>query len=345
MSDFFEQLAEFSRRYLKGVISDGPVVASFSGTMFVGGDPSGVVVHYTADENMERVLRWFLIERYRSQVSAHAIVAREWPDEARVHTTGLPLIAALPTMVVQIVPPTSRAWHARRWVNDQFYGIELVNAGQLRSRNGDFFSWRDSWDELWSFKLGAPSPLNGRWWAPYTRAQVEACAEIVRELQFDKVLIVPERVVGHECVQEDKQDPGPAFPLDLVRDYCLRPGDLDITARLDVFDQDPFMERDTWEDGIIRGAFAGVFGREPDRNPNFSHPAQDEHREWWAEMVRMREIPLSRLNAVMLRMGYAGDSIWSVHTFQTMMGLVVDGDAGPVTRAAMLARARDRGIV
>ncbi len=345
MSDFFEQLAEFSRRYLKSVLPRERPVAPFSGPGFQVGNPTGVVVHYTADEDVERVLRWFLIERYNSRVSAHAIIAREWPEGARAHAEGLPSIGALPTMVVEIVPSTSRAWHARRWVNDQFYGIEVVNAGQLRSRNGNFYSWRDSWDELWQFKLGSPSPLNGRWWAPYTRPQVEACAVVVRELEFAGASITTERVVGHECVQENKQDPGPAFPMDLLRDYRSRPGDAEVVARLDTFSQDPFIERDTWEERIIRSAFAKTFGCEPERVLNFSHPRQDEHREWWAEIAREREIPLSRLNAVMLRMGYAGDSVWSVRTFQIMMGLKVDGDAGPVTRAAMLARARDRGIV
>lgn len=344
MSDFFEQLAEFSRRYLQAVVVESPSVSPFSGPRFADTQPSGVVVHYTADEDVERVLRWFLVERFQSQVSAHTVIARAWPEGALQYAKGLPLIEALPTMVVQVVPPTRRAWHARRRVNDDFYGIELINAGELRSRNGGFFSWRDSWGESWDDELGAPVPLNGRWWAPYTRAQVEACAEVLlwgfedagRSISYWWIM-------GHECVQENKRDPGPAFPIDLLRGYCLDRGTADIVELLDTFENSPFLAMDAREEAILLGAFWSTFGREPTRV--HISPDRDEHRLWWAEMAQEGSVSEATFTAMMQLMGYGEATPGTIKIFQRMVGLDVDGIPGPLTRGAVLARARDRGIV
>lgn len=348
--EFFGQLAEFSRRYLGALIPGEPVTAPFSGQEFAEHQPTGAVVHYTADEDLIRVLRWFLIQKYESNVSAHVVIARKWEEVGLELVGDLPLVAALPTMVVQVVEPSQRSWHARRWINDWSYGIELINVGELRPKGGRFFSWRprdpgaESWTDLWPLEVGTPVLLNGRWWAPYPRAQVEACAELIRQIGLlSSGSLVDEKILGHECIQEDKRDPGPAFPMDVLR---ILTHDQDSRDWLESFESDPFVALDRWADSIVEEAFFHTFGVDPKLDRYF--PEHDEHRRWWkGQGHRIAEGSTSDavLSAMFQLLGYSGVTPITIKFFQRMMDLQIDGVAGSVTRSAVVARARDRGLI
>lgn len=225
--DFFDQLQIFSERYLSAVhIAED--VSPWGYDDWEDDGPIGAILHYTADGDLDRVLRWFMRARYNAKVSANLVVADRRYASADEFMEGLPLIKELPVTVVQCRPEDMPGWHAS-WTNDTCYGIELINVGEVRKGvDTDWVSWRPrdrsspDWTMPWSHPLKTPVQAWGRYWEPYTVEQVKACVLVLRHLRELYPDLSPSWVLGHEAVQgvdtlaalgRDKRDPGPLFPI------------------------------------------------------------------------------------------------------------------------------------
>lgn len=131
-----------------------------------------LVIHYTVEDEAAS-----LALLTQGRVSAHYLVGDGDPPR-----------------VYRLVPEERMAFHAgsAQWqgqqgLNATSIGIEVVNAG-----------WRDG--------------PQGRDWAPYPPAQVDAVVALVRDI-VRRHGIRPDRVLAHsDIAPARKQDPGPLFP-------------------------------------------------------------------------------------------------------------------------------------
>lgn len=154
-----------------------------------------IIMHYTASDSAAGSIAW--LRTPAAQASAHVVI-----DQA-----GL---------VTQLVPFDTVAWHCgpskwggERHLNQTSIGIELVNPGPVSQLQPGTYGTRK--------RMYAESEVlhaDGRVWAKYPDAQLEAAAEVVRHC-FDTY--GPMTLLGHSDVCDPpgrKQDPGPAFPWD-----------------------------------------------------------------------------------------------------------------------------------
>ncbi|MGL6114892.1 N-acetylmuramoyl-L-alanine amidase [Cetobacterium sp. SF1] len=150
-----------------------------------------IILHYTAINN-EKSLRALT----KGNVSAHYLVTSD-KDQP----------------IYSLVPDDERAWHAgfskfngRENLNDTSIGIEIVNLGiqpealkiyEGKGSGRSFFVPREAY-------------------IPYTEAQIEKIAFLVKELSA-KYNISPKDITGHaDIAPQRKKDPGPLFPWELL---------------------------------------------------------------------------------------------------------------------------------
>ena len=165
-----------------------------------------IIIHYTAGANAESAIQTLCdVDR---KVSAHLVVARNGA-------------------VTQLLPFNIVGWHAgqSRWgeresLNRNSVGIEIVNAGQLEARDGYFASWKgDAYHAAEVVEAVHRHQTEPTFWHRFTEAQVDVvesvCALLVREYGIIHIL-------GHDEVAPGRKiDPGPAYPLDLLRARVL----------------------------------------------------------------------------------------------------------------------------
>lgn len=171
--------------------------------------PQFVVVHYTAGYTAQSAIDTF--RRAGAGVSAHLVLDRDGK-------------------LTQMVPFNRLAAHAGpsvyqgvQGLNAHSIGIEIVNIGWARKRaDGKLI---DSYGNVVPDRLdpeswiAAPNSRVGSgmlYWQPYTKEQLDVCAEIIRAL-------IPvynlKAAVTHEEIDTRgwKTDPGPAFPMSRMR--------------------------------------------------------------------------------------------------------------------------------
>ncbi len=160
---------------LAGCATPPPTGPQYDHTYTAKGQASRVrflVLHYTA-QNFPESLRILT----QQEVSAHYLVTAD----------PVPVI-------YNLVDEKNAAWHAGNssWknftqLNNSSIGIEIVNLG-----------WKDT--------------PNGRVYAPFPQAQIDALIPLVRDI-VTRHHIAPENVLGHSDIAPlRKQDPGPMFP-------------------------------------------------------------------------------------------------------------------------------------
>jgi N-acetylmuramoyl-L-alanine amidase len=140
-----------------------------------------LVLHYTVSDRADSIK--ILTQQ---QVSAHYLVTDD----------PVPVI-------YNLVDEKNAAWHAGNssWknftqLNNSSIGIEIVNPG-----------WKDT--------------PNGRVYAPFPQAQIDAIIPLVRDI-VTRNRIAPENVLGHSDIAPlRKQDPGPMFPWRQLADAGL----------------------------------------------------------------------------------------------------------------------------
>jgi N-acetylmuramoyl-L-alanine amidase len=173
---------------------------------FKAGNLDTVVIHYTAGRDAQSSANYLV--RPDIKASAHLVVGRKGE-------------------IYQLVPFDTISWHAgtssymgRSGYNKFSIGIELDNAGVLTKTGGEYSAWFGK-KYLPNEVMQAVhrNETSARYWHIYTQEQMEACEEICRLLIENYQL---KHVLGHEEISPGrKQDPGPAFPLDKLRDKLL----------------------------------------------------------------------------------------------------------------------------
>jgi N-acetyl-anhydromuramyl-L-alanine amidase AmpD len=347
VQDFFDQLQTFSWRVFDLLEIQERESPWRTEDWPPGKLPKGVVVHFTASPILS-ALRWFMRRKNAAQASAHLVIAKDWPEGWAELAADLPLVRALSTAVVQCVRYGERAWHAT-WTNPTHYGIELENYGELRMIDGKWRWWASEkvgapeWTAKWAGPE-TPVPLFGRFWAPYSAAQVNTLISAIRRVREVLPSIRFTQVLGHMQVQENKNDPGPCFPLAHVRQHLLETDGyrmLDGVGSLPVNE----LEADRQRRAVIAWA-----NRSLPLTRGQPYPAvlasvrlafRHDDAKFWSDS-RLLELAFDLL-------GYYVDpeasiTLETVQTFQRMMGLVVDGVVGPDTRRGLLDRMVSMGV-
>lgn len=163
-----------------------------------------VVIHFTAGATARSSVNFWKSKSAKG-ASAHVVIDRDGT-------------------IIQCRPFNRTAGHAgvSRWrdpktgtlydgLNDCSIGIELANAG-------DDAKLARRWSKL---PLVAAAHRNGgpvKDWEDYPRAQLVAVTKLVQALVKRYRL---DDITGHDCIApERKADPGPAFPMEKLRQAC-----------------------------------------------------------------------------------------------------------------------------
>lgn len=178
-------------------------------------DPKGklkeikyLVMHITGGTNMQGVVNYF--KNPTSGVSAHLLIGRDG-------------------RVVQFIPFDGVAFHCgfSYWEGDEnlnllSIGIEVDNAGALRGGPGK-----------WTFK-GVPIPdsqvVERTHWKHFRPQAWETFPEVQKEVVFAIAKALVDEYGIHEIISHDeinlvnRLDPGPAFPMQELREHCF-PGE------------------------------------------------------------------------------------------------------------------------
>ncbi|BDD05474.1 N-acetylmuramoyl-L-alanine amidase [Aureibacter tunicatorum] len=169
-----------------------------------GGKPDCIVIHYTASPSAKQAAEY--LRRNDVKASAHIVLGRKGH-------------------VYQLVPFDTVSWHAgasslngRSGFNDFSIGIEIDNAGVLNKVGEKYQAWfGKSIPENEVIKATHRNESNPRYWHAYTEAQIDKIFEICEALI--KAYPSIKSIHGHEEISPGrKSDPGPAFPLDRLRD-------------------------------------------------------------------------------------------------------------------------------
>jgi N-acetylmuramoyl-L-alanine amidase len=160
-----------------------------------GGKPVGVVIHHTATYNLNATVEYFK----KNVVDVHFVVGHDGK-------------------VVQMVPCNMAAdhageseWDGKKWLNNYYIGIEVVNIGWLK-KVGDL-SFVDGYKRPWVGKVRVRDTQGEKYWEPFTDSQEQAveklCVWLCKEYG-----IKPENIVGHfECSPGRKNDPAGGFSV------------------------------------------------------------------------------------------------------------------------------------
>jgi len=164
-----------------------------------------IVLHYTAGPAQPSINT---LVNPKIQASAHIVVDRDGS-------------------ITQLIPFNLIAWHAgnssyggRVGLNKYSIGIEIVNSGPLTKSGNIYRSWYGAAfnpsDVMEAIHRNQTKP---KFWHVYTPEQIDA----VRELCVELIEVYNiKNILGHEEIAPTrKTDPGPAFPLDRLRDQLV----------------------------------------------------------------------------------------------------------------------------
>jgi N-acetylmuramoyl-L-alanine amidase len=176
------------------------------GDAFAPGLPDTIVIHFTAGGDAKSAVKTLMDPD--AKASAHLVVGRDGS-------------------LTQLVPFDTVAWHAgksaydgRVGLNAYSLGIEIDNAGRLESQGGKYLSWfgrEYPADQVFQgTHRNESEPSN---WHRYQERDIatvrEICALLIKAYPIKQIL-------GHEEIAPGrKTDPGPAFPLDRLREKLL----------------------------------------------------------------------------------------------------------------------------
>lgn len=173
---------------------------------FKQGLPDTIVIHYTAGSSLKSSANWLV--KPKAKASAHVIVGK----------TG---------EVIQLVPFNMIAWHAgtskwkeRSGLNKFSIGIEIDNAGILEKRVDGYYTWFGKKIDDAQVILAKHKNKDGeKAWEAYTEKQIEAVENLCLCLKEEYNIT---EIVGHDDIApKRKLDPGPAFPMQSVKDKIL----------------------------------------------------------------------------------------------------------------------------
>jgi len=164
-----------------------------------------LIMHYTAGP-YQKSLKTLINPRVKA--SAHVIIDRDGS-------------------VTQLVPFNLIAWHAgnsyykgRSGFNKYSIGIEMVNAGWLTKSGNLYRAWYgETFNPSEVIEAIHRNQTTPKFWHVYTPEQIDTAYELADLLVETYGL---KMILGHEEIApKRKQDPGPAFPLDKLRERIL----------------------------------------------------------------------------------------------------------------------------
>lgn len=180
------------------------------GGTFANDLPDAIIIHFTAGASAESSVKWLC--NPQAKASAHVVVGRDGS-------------------ITQLVPFNMVAWHAgtscygaRNGYNKFSIGIEIDNPGRLRKTEAATFqaAFGRTYEAELVIKAVHRNEHAESYWLAYTEAQIEAVFELCATLcETYKI----REILGHEEIAPGrKDDPGPAFPLDRLRQRLLFKG-------------------------------------------------------------------------------------------------------------------------
>jgi N-acetylmuramoyl-L-alanine amidase len=170
--------------------------------------PDTIVIHYTGGASAESAVA--TLSDPAKKVSAHLVVDFDGA-------------------ITQLVPFNVIAWHAgpssyggRSGFNKYSVGIEIVNAGRLTKTGDSYVSWFGrSYPPEQVFQGVHRNETAPTYWQRFTEQQIAKTAEVCELLLKEYAINL---ILGHEEISPGRKiDPGPAFPLDKLRDRLLNP--------------------------------------------------------------------------------------------------------------------------
>jgi N-acetylmuramoyl-L-alanine amidase len=196
---------EVKDNVLKGDTIKNPIWSKNISGKYTENLPDTIIIHYTAGPFKASLNT---LTNPSVKASAHVLVDRDGT-------------------ITQLVPFDTIAWHAgkssykgREGFNKYSIGIEIVNSGPLTKSGNVYRSWFGSAynpDDV--IEATHRNETTSRFWHIYTEEQIEAVTELCR-LLINQYGI--KSILGHEEIAPSrKTDPGPAFPLDKLRNQLL----------------------------------------------------------------------------------------------------------------------------
>jgi N-acetylmuramoyl-L-alanine amidase len=176
------------------------------GGTFESSLPDTIIIHYTAGSSAESSVKTLCDPRIKA--SAHLVVDKNGK-------------------ITQLVPFNVISWHAgkssyggRSGFNKYSIGIELDNAGRLTKSGDGYASWfGKTYPESEVIEAVHRRESTPAFWHRYSEDQVAVVFDICTSL-IDNYGITS--ILGHEEIAPSRKlDPGPAFPLDKLRDQVL----------------------------------------------------------------------------------------------------------------------------
>ena len=168
--------------------------------------PDTIVIHYTAGSSAESSVHALCDPKMKA--APHLLIGRDGS-------------------ITQLVPFDTTAWHAGRSAyrgrfefNSYSIGIEIDNAGRLEKSGRGYTAWfgraYPEEDVIEAVHRNESAP---GYWHMYTEEQIAVVQEICI-LLIDTYGI--SLILGHEEISPGRKiDPGPAFPLDKLRERVL----------------------------------------------------------------------------------------------------------------------------
>ncbi len=173
---------------------------------FNRGLPDTVIIHFTAGPTAESAINTLTDPSVKA--SAHVVVDYDGS-------------------ITQLVPFDEIAWHAgvsawgeRTGFNKYSLGIEIVNPGNLTPVGDMYQAWYGTLypsDKV--LKAVHRNETKPRYWHIYTQEQITAVLQLCMLLKTQYGI---QFILGHEEIAPGRKlDPGPAFPLNRLRDKVL----------------------------------------------------------------------------------------------------------------------------
>lgn len=237
---------------------------------FKQGLPDTIVIHYTAGPSVSSAVNTF--KDPSVEASAHLVIDHDGS-------------------ITQLIPFDKIGWHAgesfwydRTELNNYSIGIEIVNAGRLEKTGSVWRSW-------FGKKYGEDDVLRAThrnedhesWWHIYTEQQITAAHDLCREIMSTYNI---KHILGHEEISPGrKSDPGPAFPLDKLRNRLLH------SNRKDQDDHE-----EDWKKGIVTASALNIRSGPTASSSTVSEPLSrntkvsilKEQNGWYNVEVKMR---------------------------------------------------------
>jgi len=179
--------------------------------LFAQAQPDTIIIHYTAGKDAASSANYLCKPEVKA--SAHLVIGRDGS-------------------VFQLVPFNTIAWHAgksayngRIGFNQFSIGIEIDNAGILEKSGSEYVAWFGKrYPENEVIKAIHRNESKEKYWHCFTEIQIEKVEEICQAIMNKYSSI--QHILGHEEISAGrKTDPGPAFPLDKIRDRLMQERD------------------------------------------------------------------------------------------------------------------------